>query len=578
MPTAIPYSRASSIPPRAKRLIRLREQRLEESRAIQSAYQLSSVAARILAARNFVVGKEAEDFINPTLKNSLPEPYELKNLEKACELVAEIVQKSGSIAICCDFDVDGLSGGAQIFSFLKLLGVKSEVFVPCRFSDGYGLNEKTVKEIAEAGFSLLITVDFGTTNVKELSLARKLGLKTIVIDHHHVADDGPPADIFINPNQTGCGFANKVLSAAGLAWYFVVGLRKKIETAEKIDAKGYLDLACLGTICDMVPLIGANRVIAKRGIELLGKSQRVGLKALIRVAGLKDIGCSDVGFGIGPRLNAAGRMVHGKMVIDLLTTDDTTKAAAIARELNNLNQERKKAEESVKEHAMKQFQGIESIPAALVAWNPQFHTGVLGIVAQRLVEHFYRPAVVMGGDEPGIFKGSVRGIKGISVVSALEATSKYLVKYGGHEGAGGFSIRENEVEHFAQAFEDHVEGCLKNIETEPLVFADTEVALDDVSLGLIDELGKFAPFGMGNAHPQLLAKDLKVSSIKEINGGHLKMILANEKVFLTGLMWRQTSHPALAQGARVNVVFRPEVNSFGGFDSIQMNVQAVERA
>jgi single-stranded-DNA-specific exonuclease len=544
---------------------------------IAEAFKIGPVAARILAARGFRADTKLKNYIDPTLKEGLPDPSELKNLAAACDLIAQVHEEKGKIAICCDFDVDGLSGGAQVHHFFETAGIESKVFVPDRFVDGYGLNRNTVEAIAKDGFKLLITIDFGTRNGAELELAKSLGLKTIVVDHHHVGDTISPADVFINPNQPDCGFAEQVLCASGLAWYLIVGLKRRIKSAAKIDSRSYLDLACLGTICDMVPLIGANRVIAKRGLELLATTARPGLQALKNVIGINNkVSCSHVSFGIGPRLNAAGRMVHGEVVIDLLTSSESGRTAHIARQLNQLNIERQDAESQVKDKAIKQMETWEFLPAGIVVQDAEFHTGVIGIVAQRLVELFYRPTAVLGLDKKGVFKGSVRGIRGFNVVNALAATSEHLIKFGGHEGAGGFSVEEKKYPKFVEAFIEECERQLQGKDLEPRAEADTEVGLEEVTVELVNELDQFAPFGMGNPGPLLLAKNLRVVDLKILKETHLKVILTDGKRYLTGLMWRQTNHPALKVGKSINAVFRPDISNFGGMTELQANLQAVE--
>jgi len=563
----------------AYRGIRLKGQDLSEAEKIAKEFKLSSIAARILAARGFKADKELKNFICPSLREGLPAPTSLKNSEAAAELVASQAASKKPIAICCDFDVDGLSGGAQLHHFLKSAGVESKVFVPDRFSDGYGLNERMVQEIAKSGFGLLVCVDYGTRNQGELELARRLGLKSLVVDHHHVGDITPPGDVFVNPQQPGCNFAGGILCASGLVWYLLSALKKTVKGAEKIDVRSYLDLACLGTICDMVPLTGANRVIAKRGLEILATTERVGLKALKNVIGIsREVSCSNVSFGIGPRLNAAGRMVHGEIVIDLLTTDDTTFADKIARQLNKLNAERQETEAGVKELAVEKLKEVGTLPAGLVVWDKDFHTGVVGIVAQRLVENFYRPSVVLGLDTDGVFKGSVRGIKGFSVVAALEAVKEHLIKCGGHEGAGGLAVREDKLEDFKAAFVKECEKRLQNTELSPFAEADTEASLEDIEVELVDELEGFAPFGVGNPGPLLLLNDLKVSEIKILKQTHMKATLTDGKRYIAGMLWRQTTHPALVVGGKVNVAFKPDYSTFNGQTEIQANIQAVEAA
>ncbi len=559
--------------------IKVRKQQKDAAKQIADAYKLNPVTSRILAARGFECSDKLKNFITPTLREGMPEPKKLKNLDAAVQLIAEHAHAGKRIAICCDFDVDGLSGGAQVYHFLKTAGVPCEVHVPDRFEDGYGLNQKMIQKAAANGCSLLIAIDYGTTNLKELTIAHELGLKTIVIDHHHVGEHKPPTDVFINPQQRGCGFADGVLCAAGLAWYLVVALRSVLKNCADVDAKSYLDLACLGTICDMVPLVGVNRIIAKRGLEILEKTSRPGLIALKNVLSLKkQISCTDVSFGIGPRLNAAGRLVHGDMVIELLTTTDSDTATKVARKLHELNTERQETENDVRFKAIDLLKKRGAPQSALVVWDETFHTGVIGIVAQRLVEAYYRPAAVMGQDTEGVFKGSVRGIKGFNVVEALGAVSEHLIKYGGHEGAGGFAVEEKKLHRFSEAFVAECAKRLKTIETEPVAEADTEVDLPDIDVSLVEELKQLAPFGMGNPQPLVLLKDLRVVDVRDIKGAHLKATLTDGKKFITGIMWRQRTHPAVKAGWHVNIVCRPDYNNFNGVTEMQATLQAVERA
>lgn len=562
----------------AYKKIKLRKQSSKEAKQIQEHFQTSDIASRILAARGFTLGDELKNYINPTLKEGLPDPALLVGLEQACELLARSAEHSKGIAIACDFDVDGLSGGAQLYDFLKCCGIPASIFVPDRFSDGYGLNERIVRAIAEQGIKTLVTIDYGTTNIKEIALARELGIQTVVVDHHHVGAERSQPDVFINPNQIGCGFADKVLSASGLCWYLLVGLRKALKK-ENIEVKNYLDLACLGTICDMVPLTGANRVIAKRGLEMLRGTTRTGLIALKNVIGIKgDVNCHDVGFGIGPRLNAAGRMVHGDVVIDLLTTNDSEKASRLAGRLNKLNLERQDTENLVKTEAIKTVMESGTIDSALVVWNKDFHTGVIGIVAQRLVENFYRPAVVMGVDSDGMLKGSVRGIKGFSVVEALASVGNTLTKFGGHDGAGGLTVSPENLECFIKEFKEECSKRLESIETSPYTEADTVVGLEELNADLVQELGLFSPFGMGNPAPILFSKKLNVVEVKVLKNTHIKTKFTDGKRYLSGLLWRLNRHPALEPGACVNVAYRLDTNSYGGFMELQANIQAIEKA
>ncbi len=555
--------------------IKLKEQHYQIADKIGYAHSVTPATSRVLAARGFTVGDKLTSYLRPTLRDGLPSPADMKNLLLAAEKIGEHFKHGNSIAICCDFDVDGLSSGAQVYHYLHTLGAKVKVYVPDRFKDGYGLNSDMIREIAEAGHKLVVTLDFGTTNIEELKLARELGLESIVVDHHHV-EANPPSDIFINPQQEGCGFADGTLCAAGLAWYLLIALRKVIPEAKDLDPKRYLDLACLGTICDMVPLHGVNRIIARRGLETLSHTDREGLIALKNVLGIrKKMSCSHISFGIGPRLNAAGRMVHGSLVIELLTTADSKLADKLAKKLHKLNKERQETEEAVKEKALELAAIHCAQTPALMVWDEDFHTGVIGIVAQRLVEYYYRPSTVMGM-EGGVFKGSVRGIKGFNVVDTLSRASRHLEKFGGHEGAGGFSVLPEKIEDFQKDFYKACEENLKGIDLYPTVEADTTATLSELTPALIKEMKSFEPHGIGNPGPVLLLEDLEVKEVKVLKNAHLKVILSNGQQVIPGLMWRRTSHPDLEPGKRVRVACRPDINNFRGMNELQATIQAVE--
>lgn len=562
---------------RALPAIGLKDQFEQSARKVEAQFGVSNLLARVLAARGFQEGESLQNFIEPTLQEGLPNPRELFNLKLGSEITAEAARAGHKIAVSCDFDVDGLSGGSLVCRFLRDAGCEVEVFVPNRFEEGYGLNEQLIKRVFDSGARLLITVDFGSTNHGELEYAKSLGLKTIVIDHHHVDEShGPlPADCFINPQQAQCGFAGGTLAAAGLAWYFIVGLRSTVDAAKGLDPRSYLDLACLGTICDMVPLIGANRVIAKRGLECLSYTKRAGLQALKEVARIRgEVVCSHVGFGIGPRINAAGRMVHGEIVVELLTTDDRRRAQKIAEKLNRLNLERQDTEARIKERVLNDLGQRGELPWGVVAANEDFHTGVIGIVAQRVAEQFYRPTAVLGSDN-GVFKGSVRGVKGFSVIEALSNLGSYLTKYGGHTGAGGFSILPENLPRFQGAFNEFCEAAFKELPTAPVVEADTEAELGEITPQVVEELQTLAPFGVGNPGPLLLLRNLQVSNVNVMKAKHMKVTLSVGRQSLTGLLWHQAEHRDLREGNKVDVVVKPQINEFRGSSEIQGVVRAV---
>jgi single-stranded-DNA-specific exonuclease len=555
-------------------------QNLDISQAIASRFGYSSLTSRILAARGFVPDT-ISSFMVPTLKHGLPSVTALRGIKDAGNLIHEAVSKREVIALCSDFDVDGLTGSAQLLSFFEEIGVSVFALVPNRFTEGYGLNSRIIDEAHRRGASLLIAIDYGTKNRSELERARACGLKSIVIDHHHVGDEDLdlPCEAFINPQHPECRFAEGLLSASGLCWYLIAYLRSVLPAANSVDPRQYLDLSALGTICDMVPLIGVNRVLAKRGLEVLSESTRPGIIALKEVLGLKRaVRCHDVGFGLGPRINAAGRLSSGEVVLQLLSAKTLSEARPLAKRLSSLNEDRQAVEKEVRAAVLKELNKKQVLPWGIVTWGKEFHTGVIGIVAQRIAEKFYRPAAVCGLDESGLYKGSVRGIKGINVVKLLQTLSPFLVKWGGHAGAGGFAIEEGNLMPFATAFANESFTQIGDISGyQPVVEADTEGKLNEITDTCLKELERLAPFGVGNKTPIVLARGLTVVDCRLLKDQHLKVTLKEGRDVIEGVWWQESRRELLAQGTVVDVAFRLEHNNFMGNDTVQANIQAVEQ-
>lgn len=566
-----------------KKEIILREQNIEASKQIEQKYNLSSVCANVLAARGFKDDEQLKTFLYPTFKEGLPSPNGMLGLNEAAKIILDAILKNQIIAICSDFDVDGLTSSSQLQNLFSSLNVKSVIYVPDRFKEGYGLNNRMIDEAHLSGASLLLSLDYGTTNKEQVKYAKSLGMKVVVVDHHHVGTNDPEADAFVNPKQQGCKFQEYELCTAGLVWYLIIVLRNMlIQNGFKDvkDPKEFLDLASIGTICDMVPLKGPNRVIAKKGLEFLAETKRVGIQALKNSIGLqKNITSYDVSFNIGPRLNAAGRMLTGEIVSELLTTNDEKRAKKIAEKLEKLNSKRQSVEEQIKKEAIKQVEKLDYIPYGICVYHPDFHTGVIGIVAQRLVEIYYKPSIVLGLDEDGIYKGSVRGIEGFSVIECLESLAPYLEKFGGHTMAGGLSVKREMVKVLAEKFNLYCKKKFHDKEVNCKVYADTQVNISELNKKVVDELNIFSPNGSSNPSPLLLCKNLEVKKIYIIKNAHLKVVFSDESNrILTGMLWRQIDNPLLKEGKHVDVVFKPSVSTYYGIEEIQATICAVDNA
>lgn len=556
-----------------------------------TALNICRVTASILVSRGITDPQAAKSFLAPTLKNDLPDPGQIKNITAAAQMLLEFVQSGKKIVVFHDFDVDGLTAGAQLGEFLLALGANVECIVPNRFTDGYGLTFAALDKIIAAKAELLVTVDCGIASVKEIAFAKSKHIRTIIVDHHE-PDRLPDADVIVDPAQDGCPFQHYKMAAAGLVWMLLIVLRREAralfgENARTIpDAKDFLDLAAIGTICDMVPLTGVNRIIAHRGIDALRNTTRIGLIALKEIAGanLPRFGCGHIAFGLGPRINAAGRLEDAALAATLLTTTDTTRAKKLAESIDRLNSQRKTVEEEVRERCisllLKDVARLDA--AAFAVYQEDFHLGVLGIAAQRLVEEFHKPAAVMGMSEVEIggktirvAKGSVRSIEGFHVADALHGMGDLLISGGGHAQAGGFTVALDRLEEFQAAFIAAAASVLTEAHFQRTQRADLKVRLVEVDFKLVDELQLLAPFGIGNPSPILYTDGVYIDSATALSGKHLRMRISDGTCSRNTIGWNFLGHPLLRKGTQVSIAYQAELNSYQGISTVQLNLKQV---
>ncbi len=567
---------------------------LETAREISRELSLSLLTAKILVSRGLTSVAEARNFVSPTLREHLPDPAQVKNIEQAAALLLESTEAGKRITVYSDFDVDGLCGASQLVLFLKSLGAQVQHYVPNRFQEGYGVSRRAVEKLAESGTEVLVTVDCGITSHHELALAKHLGLKTIVIDHHEL-HGVPPADVVVDPLQDGCGFREHKLAAAGLVWMLLIVLRRQAserwagEVAEGRrtipDPKEFLDLAALGTVCDMVPLVGVNRIIAQRGIEALQLTQRLGLIALKEVAGIgggRRLTCGHLGFGLGPRINAAGRLGDAGQVFELLVTEDSLRAKHLAEAINRLNSQRKTIEERVREECLRTIRASAGLQQgnAFALFGADNHLGVIGIVAQRIVEEFYRPAAVMGPGEEvvrgktiPVVKGSVRSIKGFHVADALRALGNLLIRHGGHEQAGGFTVATEKLAEFQGAFVELANSVLQPEQLCRRYLADLSVQLGELDFIAVQELGKLSPFGIGNPAPLFVTRGVTIDSVTSLAQNHLRLRFTDGRHSLGAVAWDSGGHPLLRKGNQVHIAYQAGLNNYQGISSVQLTVK-----
>jgi single-stranded-DNA-specific exonuclease len=542
--------------------------------------KISPLLARLLVLRGLADAASARSYLSSSLRSDLPSPFLMAGMESAVHRIVRAVQHSELIGIWGDYDVDGTTGASVLVSFLRQIGATAVFHVPHRIEEGYGLNIEGLKRLKEQGAGLVVTVDCGISNAHEIEEARLMGLDVVVVDHHQPPDDLPPAVAVINPHRRDCLFPDKGLCAAGLAFYLIIGLRAKLRDAGWFvssgdpDLRHYLDIVTLGTIADMVPLKGVNRTLIRRGLSELSVSVRPGVVALKQVAGMSGgaVTAGQVGFQLGPRINAAGRVDYGIKVVELLTTDSSELALRIARELDEHNRERRLIEAEVLERALVQAEahvnGGECY--SLVLGGEGWHPGVLGIVASRIVEKFYRPTVVIGF-RAAEGKGSARSIRGFHMVEGFRRCADLLVKFGGHEYAGGLSIKAEKLAPFAETFERVARETLAPEHLVPVLEVDALLSFSEIGFPLVRELESLKPFGVGNPEPLFMTADVEVCERKNFSAGARFRFRHGGRI-IGGVAFGVGEEFPIAAGAKVDVAYRLSENEWNGMSTVELRI------
>ncbi len=550
------------------------------------ALDLHPLAARVLWSRGYRTAEAAAAFLSDRLAD-LPDPFLMKGMPEAVERVQRAVLAGEKITLWGDYDVDGVCSTALTSLFLRDVGGKVATYIPHRLGEGYGLNAEAIARIAEDGTRVLVTLDCGITSHAEIAKARALGLDVVVVDHHAVPETMPPANAVLNPLQPGCEYPTRFLCAAGVAFNLCMGLRKRLREGghfapgtgrREPNLKTSLDLVALATVADVVPLTGANRILVRWGLEELGRAERPGVRALKEVAGLGADGkvtSGQVGFRLGPRINAAGRMDDAALGLRLLCCTSLDEARPLAEALDRANAERQAVEARILEEALEQ---AESRRAArgLVLYNEGWHPGVIGIVASRVVERFCRPTVIIGVAE-GVGRGSARSIEGFHLVEALKQCAEHLTKYGGHKAAAGLSIDPALLPRFQEAFEAHATRSLTDEDLVARCRIDALVRPEEVDERAVESLARLGPFGHGNPEPVFGSRRQsvhpRVLESKKGGAGHLKLRLA-EAPALDAIGFGMADRVALTEGP-VDLAYQVGFDEFRGQRRISLKLKDV---
>jgi single-stranded-DNA-specific exonuclease len=544
---------------------------------------LHPVAARILASRGVTTPTDAERFLATPLTD-LPDPFQMKGMPAAVARIVAGIEKKERITIYGDYDVDGVTSTSLLTIFLRSLGASVDYYVPHRLVEGYGLNPDAVDKLAARGTRLIITVDCGVTAVSEVDRAAQAGVDVVVVDHHQAPAELPRAVAMLNPHQPGCPFPAKELSAVGVTFFLLMALRKRLREAGAFqnrpepNLKAFLDLVALGTIADIVPLVRTNRILVTHGLRELARDNRPGVTALKQVAGLEPglVTASQVGFKLGPRINAAGRLDNAATAIDLLLTDDPAEADRLARALDRANDERQKIQQTIAAEAIEQGARRADRVRGLVLASEGWHPGVVGIVATRVVEAFHRPAVIIGIDGDG-GKGSCRSIEKFNMYEGLGRCASFLTRYGGHHHAAGLHLERDRLAEFTRAFEAEAARQLSPEDLEPVMKVDETLGPGDATLDLARAIARLAPFGAGNPEPVFMQEvagiEPRVLVAKNGAADHLKFRSGATDFIAFG----QAEKGGLLRG-RAQVAFNLSVERYNGWERIQGRVKAIDAA
>lgn len=535
---------------------------------------ISPILAQILVNRGIKDQDAITKFLNPSL-DQLHDPFLLHDMGKGVERLKKALDSGETVFVHGDYDADGITGTALLVSILTRLGIRTSYHVPNRINEGYGLSLLGIQKAKECGAGLIITVDCGISSEAEVMKARELDMDVIVADHHEPPEHLPEAVAVIDPHRAGSAYPFKYLAGVGVAFKFAQAFLQSLGKEDLLLEEG-LDLVALGTIADSVPLTDENRVFATFGLRQINrKPGRVGLEMLRASACVDgDIRSSALSYTIIPRINAAGRIDDAGEVVKLLLSDDRDEAGRIARLLESQNRERQRIEGAVLKDALERI-GSQEQENAIVLSSDAWHPGVIGIVASRLVEMFYRP-VFLFSINGSVARGSARSIPQLHLVDSIAACSELLLAYGGHRQAAGLSIRAENLTAFQSKIRKVIQEKLEAGDMTPLLEIDAAIDLSDVSFELIRELSMLEPFGYSNRQPLFGAKDITIVSQRVVGNNHLKMQLRQARQSLDSIGFSMGKMlEKLESSPAVDIAFHPCLNEWNGMRNLQLNLQAI---
>lgn len=545
--------------------------------------EFNPILVQLLYNRNLKTKNAIHSFLKPNYTSGLHDPFKIKDMQKAIDRIFSAIQKKEKILIYGDYDADGITATALLYKTLRFLGAKKlKSYIPHRQKEGYGLNRQSVKKFSQDQINLIITVDCGISNLKQIRYANKLGIDIIVTDHHQVPKTLPQAYAILNVKRASDPYPCKDLAGVGIAFKLATALLQKdtkhTRLEQEVFEKWLLDLVAVGTVADLVPLLDENRTLVKFGLIILNHAKRLGFQKLYKASRLNPrlspLTTYNIGYQIAPRLNAAGRLIHADAAFELLLTESEKKAEKLAQKLEETNRERQRMTNDVLSQAQAQIGKIEE-KKILLAANPQWSAGITGLVAGKLCDQFHRPTLII---ERGTKEstGSARSIDSFNITQALESLSDLLIRYGGHKTAAGFTLATKNITLFYQKLEKIVAQKLKDDDLQQDIFIDATVHLDQINWPLYQTLEELHPFGTGNPSPRFLAPKVTLLNVRAVGSEnqHLKLTLQDQ---------HKKTHEAigfgmgdwlykLIAGDKIDIVYELSTNEWNGTKRLEIKI------
>ena len=559
-----------------------------QAELIIQKFDTSYLIAKLFSIRQISVD-DISSYLNPTLKDNIPDPNILVDMDKACERLLAAIKDKEKIAIIGDYDVDGSTSTSCLIKYFKSINIEVIYHIPDRFAEGYGPNKKTFQSFKDQNINIIFTLDCGTVAYEEIKFAKENCMDVIVIDHHQAEINLPEAYAMINPNRLDDTTKLGYLAAVGVTFMFIIGLNRKLrendwfnDSLKEPNIISLLDMVSLGTICDVVPLIGINRLFVQKGLEVFSKNSNTGLAALIEKANISNkISTYDLGFKLGPRINAGGRLGKSKHGTELLTSEDSFVAKKIAAELDNFNKERQTIEAHILKSAIDSLTTEQLEKKIIFAFGQDWHEGVIGIIASRIKQKFNKPCIVFSSKN-GIAKGSGRSVKGIDLGNLIiAATQKGIITQGGgHAMAAGLTIDEDKISNL----QDFIEGRLSNNEQlndNIENYADSIINISAINTELYDDINQLGPFGSNNEEPNFIIKSTKITFIKEFGDNHIRCGLNSDiDKNVEGIAFRSKNTPLgdaimVNKGKLVSLYGKIKVNEWGGRRIPQLHIEDI---